>query len=167
MASMRNGSGDEWWALFHDDGWAALKGLGHESAAWSAHRQTLSRALQKTIPKEMESFATEESFAWDSTSFAFYLPKGAAQWTRANDATKFAKETDTGEDDLLAHLTGTAADYAQFATDMYELDVSAQMAAHIFALKPISATTVTRINPETSLEEIEEELFEQIGYPRD
>lgn len=167
MASMRDGSGDAWWAVFHDDGWAALKGLGHESSAWSEHGETLSRALQKAIPKEMASFATEDSFEWEATSFAFYLPKGAAQWTRANDATKFAAETDTGEDELLAHVIGTPAEYAKFATDLYELELTPQMAAHIFALKPISATTVTRINPETSLEEIEEELYEQIGYPRE
>ncbi len=42
MASMRNGSGDEWWLVFHADGWAALKGLDHESEAWSKKRDELS-----------------------------------------------------------------------------------------------------------------------------
>src|SRR5678816_1485060 len=45
MASMRDGCGDEWWLVFHAHGWAALKGLAHESEAWSKDGDKLSTAL--------------------------------------------------------------------------------------------------------------------------
>ena len=57
MASMRDGIGDEWWCVFHDAGWAALKGLGHESKAWSQHGEALSTALQKAIPQSQSKWA--------------------------------------------------------------------------------------------------------------
>ena len=49
MASMRDGCGDEWWAVFYNNGSAALKGLSHQSPAWSRHREKLSSALQRSI----------------------------------------------------------------------------------------------------------------------
>src|SRR4051794_22294652 len=65
MASMRNGCGDEWWAVFHGDRWAAVKGLDHESAAVSKHRGDLSSALQRAFPSELRSFSSEPAFCWD------------------------------------------------------------------------------------------------------
>ena len=166
MASMRNGCGDEWWIIFHRDGWAALKGLGHESAAWSRHRGKLSSALQQSFPAAMAGFSTEPAFCWDATSFAYFHPAGAPAWIRANDLTAFAGEEETGEVEFLAHLHGSPADYAAFATDYYETEVDERIVADIFALRPISATVVSSLNPNVSLSEISEELFEEIQYPR-
>ena len=62
MASMRNGCGDEWWIVFHRDGWAALKGLDHESAAWSKHGEKLSSALQSDHSNRTEGLLKRAGF---------------------------------------------------------------------------------------------------------
>jgi hypothetical protein len=164
MASMRNGSGDEWWLVFHAEGWAALKGLGHESEAWSAQGERLSAALQGVVPSDLGDFSKEPAFAWEYTSFAyFYLPSNE-RWCRANDLTAFAT-LDGGEDDLLYHLCGDPSDYATFAEDYYERTVPASAVAAVFDHKPITDELVLSLNPDTTLEEISNELHGEIGYP--
>ena len=70
MASMRDGCGNEWWILFHESGWAALKGLAHESSAWAEGGGELSQALQSACPSELSEFAHEPAFRWDSPASA-------------------------------------------------------------------------------------------------
>ncbi len=164
MASMRDGCGDEWWIVFHRSGWAALKGLGHDSPAWSQHREQLSSALQGAIPPDLAEFATEPAFRWDTTSFAYYHSADAAAWTRANDATAFSA-ADAGDAQLLAHLVGQPSDYAAFAADYYETEVEEHIVAGVFSLEPITASVISSLNPSISLQEISEELYGQIQYP--
>lgn len=163
MASMRDGCGDEWWLVFHDSGWAALKGLGHESSAWSEMRETLSDAIRSALPPEVAEFAQEAAFRWDETSFSyFWLPTNGV-WKRANDLTAFAQLA-TGEEKLLRHLCGTAADYADFAGDYYEADIPLDIVTLIFNQLPLTSVMVNALNADTTLEQIEEELAE-IDYP--
>ena len=164
MASMRDGCGDEWWIVFHRDGWAALKGLGHESPAWSKHREKLSTALQRSLPTELAAFSTEPAFRWSGTSFAYFHATGAAGWTRVNDLTNYSAD-EAGDAQLLAHLVGDSSDYAKFATDYYETDVDERLVADVFALRPITAATIASLNPSTTLQELFEELYGEIQYP--
>lgn len=164
MASMSDGCGDEWWIVFHRDGWAALKGFGHESPAFSRHRKALSSALHLSFPRDMIGFTTEPAFRWDYTSFAYFHPAGAAGWTRANDLAGYRAEN-AGETELLAHVVGTPSDYARFATDYYQTEVAEDLVAEVFALQPITAAIVNSLNPSTSLEDITEELYGEIQYP--
>jgi hypothetical protein len=164
MGSMRNGCGDDWFLLFNSQQWAGLKGLGHESAAWSTHGTALSRALKATIPAEFAAFADEPAFSWDETSFAyFHCPNGG--WSRSNDLADFGASTDTGEVELLQHLVGTPNDYARFAADYFEAEVEEQLVARIFNLEPVTPTLVAQVCPSTNLEQIAEELYGVIGYP--
>ena len=162
---MRDGCGDEWWIVFHRDGWAALKGLGHESPAWSAHRETLSVALQHSFPGGFAGFSTEPAFRWSETSFAYFHPAGATGWTRVNDLAGYSAD-DAGDIQLLAHVVGHPSDYALFAKDYYETEVDERIVAGVFALHPITDAVVSALNPSTTLKAISEELFGQIQYPR-
>jgi hypothetical protein len=164
MASMRDGCGDEWLVVFHRTGWAALKGLAHESPAWRQHREALSSALQRSFPSDLKEFSTEPAFRWSETSFAYYHTAGAANWTRANNLTDYSKD-DAGDDQLLIHLVGDATDYARFATDYYEMEVDERIVAGIFAFQPITDKVVTSLNPSASMQDISEELYGEIKYP--
>lgn len=164
MASMRDGSGDEWWIVFHSDGWAALKGLGHESPAWSRHRETLSSALQRSFPSGLRGFSTEPAFRWEQTSFAYFFTRDTG-WIRSNDLSGYATE-DAGDTQLLAHIVGTPSDYSNFAADYYETEIAEHLVAGVFALQPITETIVSTLNPSISLEDIAKELYGEIQYPR-
>lgn len=165
MASMRNGCGDEWWLVFHSDGWAALKGLARESEAWSKEGDKLSAALQATLPPDLADFAREPAFRWDSTGFAYYNLPSKRQWCRANDLTDF-RALDAGEDDLLRHLYGSPSDYASFAADYYEKSVPVDAVAEIFRHTPITDVLVSSLNSDVTLKDITVELHNEIGYPR-
>ena len=164
MASMHNGNGEEWWMVFHRDGWAVLKGLDHKSPAWTIHREKLSLALQRSLPAEFAEVAMEPGFRWNETSFAYFHVVGARRWLRANDFTVFKRE-EAGDAGLLAHLVGEPADYADFATEYYQTAVAEHLVAQIFALLPITPEVVSALNPSTTLNEISKELYQQIEYP--
>jgi hypothetical protein len=165
MASMRNGSGDEWWIVFHDSGWVALKGLDHESPAWSKGRAKLSKALQDAIPHELQSFANEPAFCWDATSFAYFcVPPN--EWKRANDLTQYANIGYTGEEWTLALLSQGPAAYVEFAEEYYEKSIPLSSVSMVYSLSTIGEHLVNSLNPEVSLSQISPELLNEIGYPR-
>jgi hypothetical protein len=131
--------------VFHRDGWAALKGLCHDSSAWSRYGTALSIALKQTLPSELRGFSTEPAFRWDETSFAFFHTAGAPGWNRANDLAGYSAD-DAGEAPLLAHVVGTPSDYTTFATDYYEVQVDERVVADVFTLQPITAAMVSALN---------------------
>lgn len=165
MASMRDGCGDEWWMVFHSDGWAALKGLGHESQAWSKGGDSLSTALQQTFPPELAGFVQEPAFRWDATSFAAFSLPAHSHWVWARSLTQFSN-LDGGECELLSLLSGSPRDYADFASDYYELDAPIEIVQQVFLLAPITEDVITALNPDTDFSAIETELFDEIAYPR-
>jgi len=165
MASMRNGSGDEWWMVFSDAGWTAMKGLAHESPSAGEEPEELSRALQAACPADLRGFAHEPAFDWDHTGFCYFHPVDGKDWQRANDLTSFG-HLESGEEELLQHVTGTAEDYVKFAADYYELEVPLDAVRQVFDLKPITPELIASLNPKTDQNEISEELYEEIGYPR-
>jgi hypothetical protein len=148
----------------HRDGWAALKGLDHESTAWSKHPEKLSSALQRAIPVQLARFSSEPAFRWDATSFSYFRTLGSQGWTRANDLTAYSRD-DAGEDKFLALLIGEPSDYVGFASDYYEVDLKEQVIAGVFALQPITDSIVAALNSSTTLHDISEELFQEIHYP--
>lgn len=164
MASMRNGSGDDWFLIFHEDGWAGLKGLTHESDAWSEGGPKLAAALQSVIPAALRTFAIEPAFSWNQTSFAYFREAFAKSWTRANDLISIA-QMDASEGDVLSVLCVGPEAYVTFAKDYYEVEIPLETVTRIHDLAPMNHEMVKSLNPEVSLEDIETELREEIGYP--
>jgi hypothetical protein len=165
MASMRNGSGDEWWIVHHRSGWAALKGLDHESEAWNEGRSALSEQLQELIPEGYGDFAREPAFVWHTTSFAYVYWSETRSWTRANNGTEFP-DLDAGEDWLLELLIGSPSAYVSYASEYFERDVPLSIVEHVFALRPITDEVVAALNPDVTYAEIAAELETEIGYPK-
>jgi len=109
--------------------------------------------------------STRRAFRWDDTGFCHFHLNDGKGWRRANDLTPFSG-LETGEEELLQHLAGEARDYMKFAAEYYEMELPLEAVQHVFALRPITADLVARLNPETNREEIAGELHDEIGYPR-
>ncbi len=165
MGSMRNGSGDEWFCLFHQDGWAGLKGLDHESEAWREGGPALSAALQRNIPTALLDFSSEAAFRWDATTFAFYSLSESDQWICLNESSEFSA-LDSGDEEYLSLITAGPDAYVRHAADYFEVMITPAMVEHVFALRPISDSIVKRFSAAIDLESIATELFEEIGYPK-
>lgn len=112
----------------------------------------------------MAEFSNEQAFRWEETSFAYFSPTGAIEWTRANDLVGYSAD-DAGDTELLAHLVGGPSDYVRFATAYYETEVSERLVAEVFALQPITPSVVNSLNPDVTLDDIAEELRGEIQYP--
>ena len=164
MSSMRNGSGDEWWLIFHTDGWAALKGVAPESVASSNAGSRLSTAIRAAVPSGLADFANDRALRWDDTGFAYFLLPPSQRWHRVNDDTPFST-LDAGESELLRHLSGTPAEYVAFAEEYYETSVPIAIVTDVFQLTPITSQIVSALNADLTIEDIAEELHNEIGYP--
>src|SRR5262245_48774409 len=82
MASLRDGSGDDYFILFTQAG-AILKGFAHESAAW---QRALEREQQPVpgvfdgVPEEFAGFLTEQAFSTDQTTFCLWRRPTDPAW---------------------------------------------------------------------------------------
>jgi len=162
LASMRNGSGDEWFLLFHVDGWAGLKGFSHESPASSV--EGWSETLQAAVPSEFESFSQEPAFRWDSTTFCLWSLPGDLEWTWAEGHQTEGERASTGADTILHILVAGPSGYRAFALDYFEQELEADAVRAIFEHQRLVPALVKRLNPRVMLADIMNEVLE-IGYP--
>jgi hypothetical protein len=174
MASMRNGSGDEWFILFSAAG-AVLKGFAHERSAMSpcADNRTFTPVVQRGLalypglltgfPDELAPALIEPSFSMDATTFIVWRLASAPAWQIGAIDWPSGDDPD-GSEDLLALLDGAPERYASWASAYFERDVDAKAALHVFAHRPLDEALLSRLGSERTLEELAEDLLE-IGYP--
>lgn len=167
MASMRNGSGDEWSIVFSPAG-AFIRGFDHESpmSPFVNHGE-LWPGLVDTVPPVFARHVGEPAFSYQGT-----LQATVCLWRRSDDDRwhtgdlEFpADEEQDGADYLFDVLVeGTPAAYREFAEDYYELTVDHGAVEEIFALRPLTDDLVRRLNPDLATADLAEDTAE-IGYP--
>ena len=160
MASMRNGSGDDFFILFFPDGSAALKGFAHESRALDGKSSSLPGVFDG-LPERFAAFANEPAFSMEATTFCLWSEGGPWQRSRVINATKIAAD---GSGELLALLAGSPADYVAFARDYFEREVAEEAVARFYALEVLTSDLASSLHEEASLDPIAEDI-DQIGYP--
>ena len=164
MASMRNGSGDEYFILFNAQG-AIIKGFWHESSMspWANDPEQVWPGVLDQVPSEFGAFLAEPAFSMDATTFCI--------WRRAQDKSwqtgriRYPKEKDPdGSEDLLSILDGNPKTYQQFAEQYYERAVDLDSVTAIYEHRPLTPEIVKKLNPDMSLKKLNSDLAE-IGYP--
>jgi hypothetical protein len=147
MASMRNGSGDEYSIVFSPAG-VYIRGLDHEAPD--------SPGLFDDVPAVFAGQVAEPAFGHGS-NICLWRETGDAGWHgRGADAAAWLFE-------LLAD--GTPGAYQEFAEDYYEEDVDLEAITEVFALRPLTDTLVRRLNPDVSVAYLADDIAE-IDYPR-
>lgn len=155
MASMRDGSGDEVYLIFTDQG-AALKGYAHEVPANPAAEEFL-----KSVPEPFKAcFLEEPAFSMQNLSFCAWCETGG-EWDRSPIPEH--SEGD-GSEHLLALVVGKAQEYRSWAQGYFEIPVNYKAIEKVFAFQPIDRALVRTLNPQLEMEDVEQDL-EQIGYP--
>lgn len=173
MASMRNGSGDEWFILFSAAG-AAIKGFAHEMPMSPlGSERSFVPAVQRGLalypgmldgfPEDLVPFLAEPAFALNATTFIVWRLATASAWSIGEVAWPPGHDPD-GSENLLALLDGNPESYAAWASDYFERPVTAKDAAHVLAHRPLDEALLARLGSERSLAELAEDLAE-IGYP--
>lgn len=161
MASMRNGSGDHWFALLTSAG-VALHGLAHEYPMFRRHSPW--PGIFDALPAEFHTnFLNEPAFDTANSTFCI--------WRRATDDgwSGGAVQAPPGDDPdgsawLLSILAGKPEQYVQFAAEYYEREIKLADVVAAYRHVPLTEALVKRLNPAVHLESLEGDMTE-IGYP--
>jgi hypothetical protein len=161
MASMRNGSGDYWFALLTSAG-VALHGLAHEYPTFRHNSPW--PGIFDSLPREFHANFLREP-AFDTANSTFCI------WRRATDDawSSGAVHLPPGDDPdgsawLLTVLAGEPEEYVQFAAEYYEREIDLADVAAVYRHAALTEALVKRLNPEVGLESLAADIVE-IGYP--
>lgn len=160
MASMRNGQGDQWFALMSASG-IILHGLDHESPMYRPDDPW--PGVLDAVPDAFASFFDEPAFDTRNTTFCIWRRVDGRTWERG--PVRFAAGDDPdGSAHLLRHLDGRPETYVTFAAEYHEVSVPLDAVAAIYRHEPVTPALVAALNPTLTVEDIAADLSE-IGYP--
>ena len=160
MASMRNGQGDHWFALFTAEG-AVLHGLDHEAPMYRPGDPW--PGIFGALPPELAAFADEPAFDTRNSTFCIWRRRAAAAWERGPVRFPSGDDPD-GSARLLAILDGRPESYRAFAADYYELDLPMVAIEAVYRHEPLTTATLRQLNEDVSLDELRDDIAE-IGFP--
>ncbi|WP_339910304.1 hypothetical protein [Symmachiella dynata] len=168
--SMRNGSGDEFYALFNQHG-CFLKGFAHEALMTPCRDNPpkLWPGLFSNVPPEFSECLNEPAFDIASTTFCIWRYHDGREWQL--DDLKFPAGNDPdGSGDLLSILDGTPETYCVWAEEYYQeawndtSGLTRDAVAAVYRHQPLSNELVSAINSNLRLEDLADDLRD-IGYP--
>lgn len=152
MASMRNGSGDNWFIVF--------SGLGVYGRGFDHETPNAAQVLD-AVPAVFASHVREPAFAdHDGSPMAT-----VCFWREPLDSAWGVSAARSGGDGLFDLLVeGTPESYREWAQQYYDIEVSLPAVQHVYAQQPLTPEVATVLNPEIDLGELQRDLAE-IGYP--
>ncbi|MEH0630855.1 hypothetical protein [Streptomyces stelliscabiei] len=169
-ASMHDGSGDEYSIVFSADG-AYVRGFAHESpmSPYGQDHEPWPGVLDD-VPEVFRAYVEEPAFT-DEDDVPVVT---ACLWRRAADdrwqhgTIDFPVGTadpdgSAGPFALLVDRTPEA--YRRFAEDHYEVPADLEAVRQVYALRPLSPTLVSALNPARTLADLAEDIAE-IAYPQ-
>lgn len=158
MGSMRNGSGDDLFALFTARG-CFLKGFSHEH--WQSDRP--SEEFYGSIPDDLSSGASEPAFSPEHVTFCCWSLNDGGKWEQAGVPLPDGDDPD-GSLFILSELDGRPETYRDFAADYYELEIPIAPVAAIFNHDLLTQDIVATLNPEIAFPDLKDDIA-TIGYP--
>jgi hypothetical protein len=163
MASMRDGSGDNYFILFNRSG-AIIKGFAHESpmSPFANVPPKIWSGVFDKVPSEFQEFLTEPAFSIEETTFCIWRRYSDLSW-QVGDIHYPQGDDPDGSEDLLWILDGNPENYQHFVTEYYEQDVPLSAVQHIYAHKPLTYDIISKLNAEISKKELLDDIKE-VGY---
>lgn len=163
MASMRNGSGDEYFILFNKHG-ASIKGFDHEAvmSPWRADLPAIWPGMYDSVPADFSSFLDEPAFSMTNVTFCIWRRQCDAVWQCG--VTEFPEGDDPdGSKRMLKIFDGDPKTYQEFALDYYEVKLPMAAIEHIYDHRPLTDNVVRELNCDLTVESVESDATE-IGY---
>lgn len=150
---MRNGSGDEMYVLFQDDG-CVINGFAHE------YQQQDKSKLTKGLPSIFHEFMYGEPVNSTGTTFCLWTTE-LKNWQVGQ-----LESFEDNSEEMLNIFDGTPQAYIDWATDYYELDIiSLETASKIYNGQPLTKELVLSLVEELeNWQQLENDLIE-IDYP--
>jgi hypothetical protein len=166
MASMRDGSGDEMFALFNSAG-AIVKGFAHESpmSPYIKNPPTVWPGVLDGVPAAFADFLNEPAFSMSDTTFCIWRTYDGSAW-QLGDIEFPEKEDPDGSEDLLAMLDGNPQTYQTWAEYYYERPVSLSAITRIYEHHPLTEGLIAEFNPSLSVRKLVQDI-QDIAYPQE
>jgi hypothetical protein len=170
LASMQDGSGNEYSIVFLADGAAYVRGFDHESpmSPWGNDGE-LWPGLLDGIPERFLKYVHEPAF-WcdgipDMTVCLWTESDAADSWVHGSIPPPGGPDDQSGAGSLFGLVSRPEpSQYRAWASYYYGVDSEAAAVADIYASRPVDQELVSRINPARALSEMLDEL-RQVGYP--
>ncbi len=152
LATMDNGSGDEYQIVFQDDA-AVVRVFDHESdlSPWTNPNGELAAGLLDGFPTRLRPIIDEPAFrsgvgpAVELTFCAWWVPQ-EGRWASGTTA------TDGGASELLeVVLDPRPSSYCKYATNYLEVDVDPQAVEAFYDLRPTTPFALRALNPDVDL----------------
>ena len=161
MASMDNGGGDHYFALFDAAGcW--IKGFDHESPM-SPHAQDVwtgpAVGMYDRVPAAFVDCLSEPAFMIEDVTFCIWRRSGDPQWQRG----PVDIVGDDGSGWMLGSLDGKPETYREWAAYMHERNVSIEAVRAIYAHRPLDLELVWSLNDQLTLDDLRVDI-DEIGY---
>lgn len=168
MASMRDGSGNEWSAVFSSAG-AYLRGFDHESPMSPYANDIPWPGILDSVPAVFQPVVDEPAFCDEDgmpvVTACLWRESADAQWRYGAIEFPDLRTDPDGADALFALLTDRSPDaYVRFAEDYYGLSADPAAVEAVLNLQPLTAELAAGLNPGTTLADIAPDLA-GIGYP--
>ena len=143
MASMRNGSGDDWFIVFEPDG-VFVKAFWHEYP-----REDVAK-IYDGLPNKLLPQLKEGAFSMEDVTFGGW--HDGETWTLRGNTKPMRDE--------LEMLIGAPAAYRAYVAAYLDVDVPADAIAHVLAGNKLDAKLVGRITTERTIAELKDDLAE-------
>ena len=165
LGSMRDGSGDHFFAHFSKSGcW--LKGFAHESLM-SPQGNCSGKVwpgVLNGVPPEFTDCLQEPAFEVEQTTFCLWRRYNDRCWQTGQIAYPGNQPDPDGSAMLLSHLDGRPETYQVWATEYYERPVSLAAIEHVYQQNFLMPDVISELNPKVSLADLGADIAE-IGYP--
>lgn len=174
MASMRDGSGNEYSIVFSAAG-AYARGFDHESPM-SPYRVSPSVSwpgLLDTVPEVFRSCVEEPAFSDPDgavrATVVFWRETSDFEWRSGNVEVSDRDQMDADADaDGAERLFDVLADgrpeaYQLHAEEYCEVKMHLDAVRHVYALRPLTQSVVSALNPDVMLGDLAEDIV-QVGY---
>ena len=169
LASMRNGSGDEYAIVFSSAG-AWIRVFDHESpmSPWGLEPPRPWPGVLDMVPAAFRAFVDEPAFVLDGVPMVtacLWRQTGVDRWHAGVFEAPAGGGDPDGSEWLLELLLDESPEaYQRFAEDYYEFPVDPAAVREVYALRPLTQELVATLNSELSLADLAGDVAE-IGYP--
>ncbi len=165
MGSMRNGSGDDFFAVFDASG-CFLRGFDHESTMtpWRETPPKIWPGLLETVPLQFKKSLNEPAFHMEDTTFCIWCLASDSEWS--HDPIEFPENEEDPDGSLwmLSELDGNPVSSQSFAEEYFELTVEEKAISRVLAHEPLSTELLTAFPSSRKIQDIMTDA-EEIGYP--
>ncbi|WP_066936685.1 hypothetical protein [Microtetraspora fusca] len=162
MASMRNGSGDEYSIVFSAGG-AYIRGFDHEAVMSPYENDGPWPGVLDSVPDAFRHCVEEPAFCDEDgtpvVTACLWRESGDGRWRVG----EIEYPDDESDPDGSAHLFGLLVDssseaFTRFAEDYYGVPLDIDAVRHVYALRPLTQAVVYALNPDLTLQDLAQDL---------